>query len=134
MNIKSKVNSVVLNYKGWFNLYSWPEAVDLEIKTNGRWSSLNLDASKVKWYMSTEVLDENFKVKMEYDEDNGEEYPVIQHIPFNGELHGNIGIEFKLNLEKGKVESRTCETPTDCTVVGYTCESARTNLKTKRYR
>ena len=134
MNINTRVNSVVLNYKGWFNLYSWPDTVGMDIKSNGRWSSLNLDASKVKWYMATEVLDENFKVKMAYDEDNGEEYPVIQYIPFNGELHGTIGIEFKLNLEVGKVESRTCETPTDCTVVGYTCESARANLTTKRYR
>lgn len=129
----TKINSLVLSYKGWFNLHTHTEQVNV-ILQNGDWTPIELDASKLKWFMPTEVYDKDFKLKMLRDEDTGEEWPVIEYVPFKGTLTGVIKVDVRVSEETGHFETSVFkEMPDDCQLVGFSLEAAFTN-KSRRHR
>lgn len=126
MNVK--LSSLILDYKGWFNLHTLPGEIDIVMDKNGKIVPVELDASKLKWYITTEVYDKNFEIKTIRDEELGEECPVIEYIPFKGTLTGTISVNMWLDCEYGVIQSGVVkETPNGCALVGFTLESSLTN-------
>lgn len=123
-----KISGLVLNYKGWFDLYTLPNQVNV-ILESGKKTPVQIQTSKLKWYIPSEILDEAGNVMMEYDEIDGEERPVIKNIPFHGTLEGVIEATYSLDIVTGKISFGDIKgLPEHCQLVSYQLDSTKTNI------